>query len=82
MNRLRSLDITYVKGIGPKRAELLKTQLGIASACDLLRYYPTHYIDRSKVYRIDSFEGDMPTLQVRGRFVSFNPVGEGAKPFS
>lgn len=79
MNRLRSLDITYVKGIGPKRAELLKTQLGIASACDLLRHYPTHYIDRSKVYRIDSFEGDMPTLQVRGRFVSFNTVGEGAK---
>ncbi len=79
MNRLRSLDITYVKGIGPKRAELLKTQLVIASACDLLRYYPTHYIDRSKVYRIDSFEGDMPTLQVRGRFVSFNTVGEGAK---
>ena len=60
MNRLRSLDIKYVKGIGPKRAELLEKQVGIKSALDLLRYYPTHYIDRSVIHKISSFEGDMP----------------------
>lgn len=79
MNSLRSLDIKYVKGVGPKRAELLASQLGIRSAYDLLRHYPTHYVDRSQVYRIIDFDGDMPAVQVRGRFVSFNTLGEGAK---
>ncbi|MBP3639820.1 MAG: ATP-dependent DNA helicase RecG, partial [Muribaculaceae bacterium] len=79
MNSLRSLDIKYVKGIGPARAELLEKQLGIRTACDLLRHYPTHYIDRSKFYAIRDFDGDMPAVQVRGRFVSFNTVGEGAR---
>ena len=79
MNSLRSLDIKYVKGVGPKRAELLASQLGIRSAYDLLRHFPTHYVDRSQVYRIIDFDGDMPAVQVRGRFVSFNTLGEGAK---
>jgi len=79
MNSLRELDIKYVKGIGPKRAELLASQLGIHTAYDLLHHFPTHYIDRSTVYHIKDFEGDMPAVQVRGRFVSFNTVGEGAR---
>lgn len=79
MNSLRALDIKYVKGIGPKRAELLEKQLGIRTAYDLVRHYPTHYIDRSKYYAIRDLEGDMPAVQVRGRFVSFNILGEGAK---
>ena len=79
MNSLRSLDIKYVKGVGPKRAELLETQLGIRTAYDLVHHFPTHYLDRSSVYRIKDFAGDMPAVQVRGRFVSFNTVGEGAK---
>ena len=29
MNRLEDMDITYLTGVGPKRAELLKKELGI-----------------------------------------------------
>lgn len=79
MNSLREFDITYVKGIGPRRAELLKKELGIATAYDLLHHFPTHYVDRSKIYRVADFEGVMPSVQVRGRFLTFNEVGEGAK---
>ncbi len=79
MNSLRALSIKYVKGVGPKRAELLESQLGIRNAYDLLHHFPTHYLDRSTVYRIADFEGDMPAVQVRGRFVSLNTIGEGAK---
>ena len=32
--------IEYVKGIGPKRAEWLRSELGIASAGDLLEHLP------------------------------------------
>lgn len=66
--------------MGPKRAELLDKNLGIKTFHDLLYHFPTHYIDRRSVYRIIDFAGDdMPSLQVRGRFVSFNVQGEGAK---
>ena len=36
MNGLRRMDIKYLKGIGPKRAELLDTNLGIKTYYDLL----------------------------------------------
>ena len=79
MKRLRETDIKFVKGVGPKRAELLGKELGIKTAADLLRHYPTHYLDRSTMYAIADFDGEMPSVQVRGRFVSFAEHGEGAK---
>ncbi len=79
MNYLRTYDIKFLKGVGPKRAELLKKELGITSGYDLVRHYPTHYLDRSKIYTIRELSDDMPYVQLRGRFVSFNTIGEGAK---
>ena len=79
MNRLRSLDIKFLRGIGPKRAELLKKQLGISSYRDLLYHFPHRYVDRSAFYKISQFEGDMPTVQVKGRFLAMALHGEGAK---
>lgn len=79
MQRLNSTDIKFVKGVGPKRAAVLSAELGIKSVGDLLRHYPSHYVDRTKIYPISSFEGEMPAVQVRGRFVSFALQGEGAK---
>lgn len=79
MQSLRRLDIKYVKGIGPQRAELLSKQLGIKTAYDLLHHFPTSYVDRTSIYSIRDFTGDMPYVQVKGRFVSFNVLGEGAK---
>ncbi len=72
MDRLRHTDIKFLRGMGPKRAELLDKNLGIKTFHDLLYHFPTHYIDRRSVYRIIDFAGeDMPSIQVRGRFVSF-----------
>lgn len=72
-------DIMYLKGVGPTRAELLARELQIRTYYDLLHHFPAHYIDRSRFYRIADFAGEMPVVQVRGRFVSFNVLGEGAK---
>lgn len=66
--------------MGPKRAELLDKNLGIRTYHDLLYHFPTHYVDRTTIRRIVDFQGaDMPSVQVRGRFVTFNVQGEGAK---
>ena len=73
-------DIKFLRGIGPKRAELLDKNLGIKTYHDMLYHFPTHYVDRTTIRHISEFTGDdMPAVQVRGRFVSFNVVGEGAK---
>lgn len=79
MNRLRSLDIKFLRGIGPKRAELLNKQLGISSYRDLLYHFPHRYVDRSTFYKISQFEGDTPAVQVKGRFLAMALHGEGAK---
>ncbi len=79
MNSLHTYDIKYLKGVGPRRSELLKKELGIATGYDLVRHYPTHYLDRSKVYTVRELNDEMPYVQIRGHFVTFNTIGEGAK---
>jgi ATP-dependent DNA helicase RecG len=79
MQSLRKLDIKYLKGIGPQRAELLSKQLGIKTYYDLLYHFPTHYLDRSSIYKIRELSGEMPSIQLQGRFITFTPQGEGAK---
>lgn len=83
MLSLRNFDIKYVKGVGDARAKLLESELGLHSAYDLLHHFPTSYIDRSKIHTIrslfDSGGAELPACQVKGRFVSFNELGEGAK---
>lgn len=79
----RRYDIKYVKGIGPQRAQLLASELGIHSVYDLLHHFPTSYIDRSTTRSLrslfDAAAVDVAMVLVRGRFVSFNVLGEGAK---
>ena len=79
MNDLASLNIKYLPGVGPKRAELLNKELEIFTYLDLLHYYPYKYIDRSKTYKISEIDGAMPYIQLRGRIVSYNTHGEGAR---
>ncbi len=82
MLSLRNYELKYVKGIGPARAELLKKELGLVSAYDLLHHFPHSYVDRSRTYSIRSLrdaQGELPAVQLKGRFISFNVLGEGAK---
>lgn len=59
--------IEYLKGVGPKRAELLRAEVDIHTFRDLLEYYPFRYIDRSRFYTISEVRGDMPYVQLKGR---------------
>lgn len=72
-------ELKYVKGIGPARAKLLAEELHIHTCADLLHHFPSHYIDRSTTYPLNTLSGEMPAIQVRGRFVTFTTQGEGAK---
>lgn len=76
---LRRMDIQYLAGVGPKRAELLRKELGIATFHDLLYYFPFRHIDRSTIHHINEIDGEMPYIQLRGRFINFTTAGEGAR---
>ena len=79
MPDLRHTDIQYLHGVGPKRAELLKKELGISTYYDLLYYFPFRYIDRSVVNQVRELRGDEAAVQLRGRFLNFTTAGEGRK---
>ena len=72
-------DITYLKGVGPARAALFASQLGVRTVGDLLHTYPFRHEDRTKVHRICDLVEGMQNIQLRGRIVMINKVGEGPK---
>lgn len=71
--------LVYLKGVGPKRAELLQKELGISTYEQLLDHYPFRYIDRTRFYKINELNPDMPLVQVVGRITSKETVGEKHK---
>ena len=79
MNDIVRLDIKYLKGVGPKRAELLAKELNIRTYYDLLYYFPFRYIDKTHIHKISEISGEMPSIQLKGRFITFAEQGEGAR---
>ena len=57
--------IQYLPGVGPKRAALLESELGISTVGDLVRLYPFRYIDRSSIVRIADVHPDLAQVQIR-----------------
>lgn len=73
-------DIKFLKGVGEARAKTLAAELEIATFRDLLFNFPFRHVDRSRFYSISEFQGtDLPSLQVKGQFISFSTEGEGAR---
>lgn len=74
---LEKRSITYLPGVGPKKAEILRKEADISSYEDLLFYFPYKYIDRSRFYKVAEVNGHMPYIQLKGRILYFDTVGEG-----
>ena len=71
-------NIQYIKGIGPKKAEALKHELGIETVEDLLYFGPRKYIDRSAFKQIkDVFVNEVVTLG--GNIVEASITGKNRK---
>lgn len=84
-----SKPIQYVKGVGPKRALLLK-KIGIETVKDALEYYPREYEDREKIIPIDMLKiGEKQTFKayiagkareyrIKGLIITKVPVKDGS----
>ncbi len=77
MSDLAIQNITYLPGVGPKRADLFREELKIVSYEDLLYYFPYKYVDRSKLYTIREVNAKLPYIQVKGRITAMKTIGEG-----
>ena len=73
--------VTWLKGVGPARAEALR-RLGVVTAGDLLYHIPHRYEDASTVSRISSLETGMQGTVV-GRVISKGvlPTRKGLRIF-
>jgi ATP-dependent DNA helicase RecG len=69
--------IEYLKGVGPQRGELLRKHLSIFTFGDLLQFYPYRYVDRSSIQQIRQIQQDGQFVQLIGRIVFFDIVGQG-----
>lgn len=75
-----ALSIKYLKGVGEARAKLLASELDIHTCQDLLTYFPSRHVDRSRFYHIrDLYGSEMPYIQIKGQFLNFSKEGEGRK---
>lgn len=72
-------DVTYLPGVGPARAKILGDELNIHTLEDLLNYFPSKHIDRTRLYYIHELSADMPFVQIRGQILSFEEEGQGRK---
>lgn len=77
MNNVLSTPIVYLKGVGPKRGEILQKEASIHTYEDLLHYYPFRYIDKSSYNRIADIPHTEGAVQLKGQIVKYHEVKFG-----
>ena len=70
-------DITYCKNVGAKRADILRKELGVSTALDMIRQYPYKYIDRSRFYKIAELDDEDTYVQIIGEVTEWHTIGIG-----
>jgi ATP-dependent DNA helicase RecG len=73
---LLQTPIEFLKGVGPKRADILRKEFEIFTFEDLLLYYPYRHIDKSKIYHIADIQTEGAYIQLKGKIVSVEMVGQ------
>ena len=71
--------IEYLRTVGPARANLLKSELGIFTFGDLLEYYPFRYLDRTRFITINQISETNNYIVTKGVITDLKTVGEGRK---
>jgi ATP-dependent DNA helicase RecG len=66
--------ITYLKGVGPNRAETLRGELGIHTYQDLLNLFPNRYLDKTKYYKISELQRSSADVQIVGKIINLKTI--------
>ena len=71
--------ITFLKGVGPQKAESLAKELSIYTYEDLLAHYPFRYYDRTKFYKIEEVQSEETFIQLKGIVSNIQIINTGKK---
>lgn len=69
--------IDYLKGVGPNRAQLLRSELGIHTYKDMLCVFPNRYIDRTRFYKIGELAQSQADVQIIGQITHIETINTG-----
>ena len=70
MQKTPESEIQFLKGVGPKRARLLETELGVTSIDKLIHLYPYKYIDRNSIRAIAEIQPGNAYVQIMAQVIS------------
>ncbi|MDQ3394048.1 MAG: ATP-dependent DNA helicase RecG [Bacteroidota bacterium] len=79
MPGLFDTKIEFLKGVGPKKAALLNTELNIFTYGDLLQHYPFRHEDRTIFHQINQISDQLSQVQLKGKITAFHTVGVARK---
>ncbi|MEO1032832.1 MAG: DUF559 domain-containing protein [Bacteroidota bacterium] len=68
--------IDYLKGVGPNRADLLRSELNIHTYQDLINLFPNRYIDRTRYYKINELQRNTAEVQIVGAITGLREVAQ------
>lgn len=77
MSNVLETPIEYLKGVGPQRGALLRSELEIHKYGDLLQLFPNRHIDRTRYYKINELVNSNAEIQVVGRIIHIKTVAMG-----
>ena len=69
--------IDYLKGVGPNRAQLLRSELGVHTYKDMLCVFPNRYIDRTRFYKIGELAQSQADVQIIGQITHIETINTG-----
>lgn len=72
---LLQTKIEFLKGVGPKKAELLNKELSIFTYQDMLDHFPFRYVDKSKVHKVNQICSDAVYYQLVGTVSNMQSFG-------
>jgi ATP-dependent DNA helicase RecG len=78
-NDILNTSIEFLKGIGPNRAKLIKSELKISTFKDLLFQFPFRYIDKTSYHKISDIHSTNTEIQIIGKISDLKEVGSGNK---
>ncbi|UKN03227.1 ATP-dependent DNA helicase RecG [Paracrocinitomix mangrovi] len=77
MKNVLSTPIVYLKGVGPKRGEILQKEANIHTYRDLLNYFPFRYIDKSAYHKVSDIPFQEGAVQLKGQIIGYKEVKQG-----
>lgn len=67
-------NITYLSGIGPAKAAVMQKELGVFNANQFLNFFPSRYVDKSKIFKIRELHTNDTEVQLLGVITDLKEV--------